>query len=57
MSDVVQVDPQWARQSHCDNAKYLAMYERSGYSGIERYNDNPYAERWFEKQLTPTAPR
>lgn len=35
----------------------IAMYERSGYSGIARYNDNPYAERWFEKALTPTAPR
>ena len=29
MSDVVPVDPQWAKSSHCDNAKYLAMYERS----------------------------
>ena len=29
MSDVVPVDPQWAKNSHCDNAKYLAMYERS----------------------------
>jgi DNA-binding MarR family transcriptional regulator/GNAT superfamily N-acetyltransferase len=29
----------------------IAMYERSGYSAIERYNDNPYAERWFAKTL------
>jgi acetyl-CoA synthetase len=29
MSDLFPVDPQWAKQSHCDNAKYLAMYERS----------------------------
>ena len=34
----------------------IAMYERSGYRHIERYNDNPYAEAWFEKDLTP-APR
>ena len=25
------------------------MYERAGYSAIERYNDNPYAQAWFEK--------
>jgi DNA-binding MarR family transcriptional regulator/GNAT superfamily N-acetyltransferase len=29
----------------------IAMYERSGYTSIERYNDNPYAERWFRKEL------
>lgn len=30
----------------------IAMYERAGYRHIERYNDNPYAEAWFEKRLT-----
>jgi hypothetical protein len=29
----------------------IAMYERSGYHAIERYNDNPYAQRWFAKDL------
>ncbi|MBU2697788.1 bifunctional helix-turn-helix transcriptional regulator/GNAT family N-acetyltransferase [Pimelobacter sp. 30-1] len=29
----------------------IAMYERSGYTRIERYNDNPYAEAFFEKSL------
>ena len=29
MSDLFRVDPQWAKQSHCDDAKYQAMYERS----------------------------
>ncbi|GAB6985769.1 bifunctional helix-turn-helix transcriptional regulator/GNAT family N-acetyltransferase [Nocardioides pyridinolyticus] len=29
----------------------IAMYERAGYTPIERYNDNPYAEAWFEKRL------
>ncbi|KAB2809284.1 MarR family transcriptional regulator [Pimelobacter simplex] len=29
----------------------IAMYERSGYRPIERYNDNPYAEAFFEKAL------
>jgi DNA-binding MarR family transcriptional regulator len=27
----------------------IAMYERAGYTPIPRYNDNPYAEAWFEK--------
>jgi DNA-binding MarR family transcriptional regulator/GNAT superfamily N-acetyltransferase len=30
----------------------IAMYGRAGYLPIERYNDNPYAEAWFEKSLT-----
>lgn len=29
----------------------IAMYERHGYRSIERYNDNPDAQRWFDKQL------
>ena len=29
----------------------IAMYERSGYRAIERYNDNPVARRWFAKRL------
>lgn len=30
----------------------IAMYDRAGYTRIERYNDNPYAELFFEKSLT-----
>jgi DNA-binding MarR family transcriptional regulator/GNAT superfamily N-acetyltransferase len=30
----------------------VSMYERSGYRHIERYNDNPYAQAFFEKALT-----
>jgi GNAT superfamily N-acetyltransferase len=30
----------------------IAMYERAGYDAIERYNDNPYAQRWFAKDLS-----
>lgn len=30
----------------------IAMYERAGYRPIERYNDNPYAQAFFEKALT-----
>ena len=29
----------------------IAMYERAGYRAIERYNDNPWARCWFEKDL------
>lgn len=32
-------------------AEAIAMYERTGYQRIDRYNDNPYAEAWFEKRL------
>lgn len=32
-----------------DEAK--AMYRGAGYTEIERYNDNPYADHWFEKRL------
>ena len=28
-----------------------AMYRKAGYVGIERFNDNPYANFWFEKAL------
>ncbi len=28
-----------------------AMYLKSGFHDIERYNDNPYAHRWFEKEI------
>lgn len=28
-----------------------AMYAARGYTPIPRYNDNPYAEHWFEKRL------
>jgi DNA-binding MarR family transcriptional regulator len=32
----------------------IAMYHSAGYRDIERYNDNPYAGRWFEKPLEPS---
>lgn len=28
-----------------------ALYARNGYREIPRYNDNPYADHWFEKRL------
>jgi GNAT superfamily N-acetyltransferase len=29
----------------------IAMYRRHGYAAIDRYNDNPYAQHWFEKSI------
>jgi len=29
----------------------IAIYRSAGYLPIERYNDNPFARCWFEKQL------
>ena len=29
----------------------IRLYEAQGYVAIERYNDNPYAQRWFRKAL------
>lgn len=34
-------------------AEAIALYRRSGYQAAERYNDNPYAHRWFTKPLAP----
>lgn len=33
-----------------------ALYRAAGYTEIPRYNDNPYADRWFEKRLTKPRP-
>lgn len=30
-----------------------ALYRRAGYREIARFNDNPYADFWFEKRLSP----
>jgi DNA-binding MarR family transcriptional regulator/GNAT superfamily N-acetyltransferase len=32
-------------------AEAQALYRKAGYREIERYNDNPYADFWFEKEL------
>lgn len=29
----------------------IAMYRRAGYQPVQRYNDNPYAQAWFAKDL------
>lgn len=35
--------------------KAIALYRGAGYVDIDRYNDNPFAERWFEKRLSPAT--
>jgi ribosomal protein S18 acetylase RimI-like enzyme len=32
-------------------AEAIALYDKSGYERVERYNDNPHARLWFRKQL------
>ena len=44
----------WARVRLDTNrvlAEAQAMYRKAGYREIARYNDNPYADFWFEKKL------
>jgi DNA-binding MarR family transcriptional regulator/GNAT superfamily N-acetyltransferase len=33
----------------------IAMYERAGYTAIDRYNDNPYAMHWFARDLPASS--
>lgn len=33
----------------------VAMYRNAGYREIERYNDNPYPDHFFEKRLATTG--
>ena len=30
----------------------IHLYGASGYREIDRFNDNPYAHHWFEKNLS-----
>src|SRR5690606_14512163 len=32
-------------------AEARALYAKTGYREIARYNDNPYADHWFQKTL------
>ena len=34
-------------------AEAMEMYDRAGYRRIGRYNDNQYAQAWFERDLIP----
>lgn len=37
--------------THARLDEAIALYRTRGYRAIERYNDNPYAHHWFEKDL------
>ncbi|MBS4752710.1 bifunctional helix-turn-helix transcriptional regulator/GNAT family N-acetyltransferase [Nocardioides sp. zg-ZUI104] len=37
--------------THATLTEAIALYERSGYRQVERYNDNPYAQVFFSKDL------
>ena len=37
--------------TNAELAEAMALYESSGYGSVERYNDNPYAQRWYAKDL------
>lgn len=43
--DVVVLD------THRSLREALSMYARAGYREVERYNDNPYAQAFFRKEL------
>ena len=38
--------------TNCSLGEAIEMYRLNGYTEIERYNDNPYAQIWFEKRLS-----
>lgn len=37
--------------THGSLAEALGLYRAAGYREIPRYNDNRYAQHWFEKSL------
>lgn len=43
--DVVVLD------THRSLGEALSLYARAGYREVERYNDNPYAQAFFRKEL------
>ena len=53
-----------ARAAGCDRIRLdtnhtlveaIAMYHRRGYRDVPRFNDERYADHWFEKSLTADA--
>lgn len=37
-------------------AEAQALYRRSGYREVKPFNDEPYADHWFEKRVNPSPP-
>lgn len=55
---------EWARaqgaavlrlDTRSDLVEARALYSRHGFAEIPAYNDNPYAQHWYEKRLTGAA--
>ena len=40
-----------ALDTNAELTEAMALYSAAGYAEVERYNDNPYAERWYVKPL------
>jgi GNAT superfamily N-acetyltransferase len=56
LAELEQVGAQLGhREVHLDTndtlTEAIAMYQSAGYRSIQRYNDNPFARRWFAKEL------
>ena len=34
----------------------INLYRSTGYTEVGRFNDEPYADHWFEKHLSTTRP-
>jgi ribosomal protein S18 acetylase RimI-like enzyme len=34
----------------------ISLYRSAGYTEVAAFNDEPYADHWFEKRLTPAPP-
>jgi len=48
-SDVIQLD------TNGSLTEAVAMYRAAGYREVEPFNDEPYADHWFEKRLDETG--
>jgi ribosomal protein S18 acetylase RimI-like enzyme len=35
-------------------AEAIALYQSEGYREVAAFNDEPYADHWFEKRVKPT---
>jgi DNA-binding MarR family transcriptional regulator/GNAT superfamily N-acetyltransferase len=43
-------------ETNSDLTEALALYTSSGWKPVDAFNDEPYADRWLQKALTPGRP-
>ena len=43
-------------ETNSDLTEALALYSSTGWELVEAFNDEPYADRWLEKELTAGRP-